>query len=606
MIKEITESILRTGLLLIPAMFFLSANALAQGTTTDSEAGESVLEEVIVTGTHIAGLDVALFPVNVMGAEDIAATGAINMGEVLASIPSISDLEFEDNSTGTNSARGDVAGISMRGLPSANTLTLINGRRMVVWPTFQAIHSVPSTFYNVNSVPSPAIQRVEVLRDGASALYGADAIAGVVNFITYPSYEGVRLTGRYGWSDDTNYDESEVTAAGGWDFNENRTNLSVFATWYNRSHVRMDELDDLYFNLDRRQNERIPESWRGDSQLRNTSSLTPYARYRVGELRDDGIFVGSTFHVDPDTGEQVSGSGSTRYNFNEPAWVTPRTKRFNVMATLRHEFGENMEFFADAWYYHSDSEQHRAASPIDDSLAFLIVPPDSYHNPYDEEVLVIGWRPVDLGPRIVETKGETWSITGGLRGNWSNWNWETGIMYSEAEAKDVERNRQAKSLFTSQLLVDGPDALNPFVGPGGNTQAALDGIRIETRDKRTSDLTLADFRLNRGDLFQTFGNDVGFATGVEWRKESYKDDRDPRLDGSMPFTNGAIFDESDVIGMSATSDSKANRKTWSLYGEMVMPLVGEANAAALTKALELTLALRYEHPSYFDDHWSPK
>jgi outer membrane receptor protein involved in Fe transport len=524
----------------------------------------------------------------------------------LSYIPAISDLEFEDNSNGTNSIRGDVAGITMRGLPSANTLTLINGRRMVVWPTFQAINSVPSTTYNVNSIPSSAVQRIEVLRDGAAPLYGADAIAGVVNFVTYDSYEGIRLTGRYGWSDNTSFDESEITASGGWNFNDRRSNFSVFATWYERSSVHMNELDELYYNLDRRQNPRIPESWQGDSQLRNTSSLTPWARFRVGALREDGIFIGSTRHIDPVTGEVKSGSGSTRYNFNETAWVTPEVERFNMMATFRHEFGESMEFFADAFYYQSDSLTQRAASPLDDSLAFLIVPADSYHNPTGQDALLLGWRPVDLGPRIIENEGETWSLTAGLRGNWSSWDWESGLVYSEAENTDVERNRQAKSLFTSQLMVNGPDALNPFVGPGGNTQAALDGIRIATTDVRTSKLTLADFRVNRGDLFGVFGNDAGAAFGVEWREETYKDDRDPRLDGTMPFDSGAIFDESDVIGMSATADSGASRDTYSIFGELYIPLVGEANQMTMLRALEIQLAARYENPSDFDDTIKPK
>ena len=605
MFRKIAGFIYTRGTLTLAGLF-LSFGVNAQDADGQEEFQDSLLEEVIVTGTHIAGLDEEALPVTVMGAEQIQATGAINMGEILSYIPAISDLEFEDNSNGTNSARGDVAGISMRGLPSANTLTLINGRRMVVWPTFQAINSVPSTFYNVNSIPSSAVQRVEVLRDGAAPLYGADAIAGVVNFVTYSEYEGIRLTGRYGWSDDTNFDEAEVTAAGGWNFNDGRSNFSVFATWYDRSHVHMNELDDLYYNLDRRQNERIPESWRGDSQLRNTSSLLPWGYFRVGELRDDGQFLGVTSHVDPATGEIKSGRSSTRYNFNETAWVTPQTERFNMMATFKHEFSEDLEFFADAFYYKSESLTQRAASPLDDSLAFLIVPEESYYNPFDQDALILAWRPIDLGPRIIETEGETWSATAGLRGSWTNWDWEAGVVYSEAEAIDTERNRQAKSLFTDQLMVDGPDALNPFVGPGGNTQAALDGIRISTTDVRTSELALADFRVSRGNLFQTFGNDVGAAFGGEWRREKYHDDRDPRLDGSMPFTNGAIFDESDVIGMSATSDSGASRDTWSAFAELYMPLVGEANRKDMIHAFEIQLAARYEHPSDFDDTLKPK
>lgn len=606
MVNVIANTSLNRFLLLLAALLFLVASAHAQDADTEQDADGTTLEEVIVTGTHIAGLDEATLPVTVMGAEQIEALGATNMQDILSYIPAISDLDFEDTNNGTNGARGDVAGVNIRGLGSQNTLVLVNGRRMVVWPVFQAINSVPQTFYNVNSIPSAAIQRVEVLRDGAAPLYGADAIAGVVNFVTFSSYDGIRLTGKYGWGDDTNYDEMEITAAGGWDFNDGLSNLSLFATWYDRSHVHMNELDDLYYELDRRQDPNIPESWQGDSQLRNTSTLTPYARFRVGALRDDGVFVGPTYHVDGDTGEIQSGSGSERYNFNEDAWITPATERFNFMATYRQDFGENMEFFADASYYKAESQTIRAASPLDDSLAFLIVPADSYHNPFDEDVLLLGWRPTDLGPRIIDTEQDTWSLTAGLRGDWSRWAWEAGLVYSEAEATDTEGNRQAKSTFTSQLMVDGPDALNPFAGPGGNTQAALDGIRVSATDVRSSRLTLADLRVNRGDWFQVFGNDAGAAFGLEWRQEKYKDDRDPRLDGSMPFTTGAIFDESDLIGVSATFDSAASRDTYSAYGELNIPLIGTANEATLAQSLEFQLALRYENPSDFEDTLKPK
>jgi outer membrane receptor protein involved in Fe transport len=425
--------------------------------------------------------------------------------------------------------------------------------------------------------------------------------------VTYSSYDGIRLSGRYGWSDNTDYDESEVTAAGGWDFNDGRSNFSLFGTWYDRSKVHMNELDDLYYELDRRQVAGIPESWLGDSQLRNDSSLTPYARFETGMLRDDGSWIGTgSYHVDPETGAIESGSGSARYNFNEDAWVTPDTERYNVMGTFQHDFAGGMQFFADGYYYQSDSSIIRAASPLDDSLAFLVVPAEAFYNPFDEDVLLRGWRPIDLGPRIIDTEHEQWGLTAGLRGDWSGWDWEAGVLYSEAENTDTEGNRQAKSLFTQQLMVDGPDALNPFAGPGGNTQAALDGIRVSATDVRTSELALADFRVNRGDWFEVLGNDAGAAFGVEWRQEDYFDDRDPRLDGSMPFDNGPIFDESDLVGVSATFDSGASRDTYSAYGELNIPLVGEANASGFTRSFEVQLAARYENPSDFDDTLKPK
>lgn len=590
---------------LLPVAVLMSASALAQ-----DDAADEALEEIVVTGTHIAGLSEEVLPVTVMSAEAIQNTGASSMQDILSYIPSISDYEFEDSNNGTNGARGDVAAINMRGIGSGNTLVLLNGRRMVAHPVVQTVDSVPVASYNVNSIPSSSIRRIEVLRDGAAPLYGADAIAGVVNFVPYKNYEGLQISGKHAFNSDTSYDETEVQAAGGFTFNDGRSRVGLFGTFYERSEVPITELDELYYELDRRQLSAIPESWRGDSQLNNTSSRTAYAQFERGQLLPDGSWSRTAVHhINPTTGAVANGSLSSafNYNFNETAWVTSANDRANVMATFNHDFSGGMEFFADAFYYDSSSEFHRAASPIDDGLAFLIVPPDAYNNPFPgEEVLLTRWRPTDLGPRIINVDNESWRVMGGLRGEFGKWNWESALLVSQAENVDAEGNRQAKSLFVDSLNVDGPDSINPFVGPGGNSQAALDSIRVVSTDVRESELNLWDFRLNRDELFQTFGNDVGVAMGVEWREESYVDDRDARLDGSMPFSDGIIFDESDVVGVSATFDSRASRDTYSAYAELYVPLIGAANEKSFTKAFEIQLAARYESPSDFSSSTKPK
>ncbi|MGB5630668.1 MAG: TonB-dependent receptor, partial [Woeseiaceae bacterium] len=544
-----------------------------------------------------------------MNSEAIQNTGAVNMQDILSYIPSISDFEFDDSNNGTNGARGDVAAVNMRGLGSGNTLVMLNGRRMVVHPVAQTINSVPVVSYNVNSIPSSAVQRIEVLRDGAAPLYGADAIAGVINFVPKTDYQGLAISGKMA-SGDTSYDETEMEAAGGFAFNEGRSRVGLYATWYSRSHVPISELGELYYELDRRQLDAIPESWRGDSQLNNTSSRTPYAVFQRGVLNPDGSWSSAgTSHIDPVTGDVTAGSLSSayNYNFNETAWVTSENDRMNAMVTFNHEFSDTLELFADAFYYDSSTEFHRAASPIDDGLAFLIVPPDAFHNPFPgEEVLITRWRPTDLGPRIINVDNKSWRVMGGLRGQFGAWDWESALVLSQAENIDDEGNRQAKSLFIDALNVPGPNALNPFALPGGNSEETFDLIRVSSTDRRESELNLWDFRLNRGDLFSVFGNDAGIAFGVEWREESYVDDRDPRLDGSMPFEDGIIFDESDVIGVSATFDSAGDRDTYSAYAELYLPLIGEANAGKFTNALEIQLAARYENPSDFSANTEPK
>ncbi|MDX1380589.1 MAG: TonB-dependent receptor plug domain-containing protein, partial [Xanthomonadales bacterium] len=410
-------------LLLVLALPFA---AIAQPQPQDDEDEEdpnaTSLDTVVVTGTHIEGLTEEQLPVTIMDDEAIERTGAINMQDILTYIPSISDFEFEDTNTATNGARGDVAGVNMRNLGSGNTLVLLNGRRMVVHPTFQAINNVPVQAYNVNSIPSSAISRIEVLRDGASPLYGADASAGVVNFVPYTGYDGLNISGRYGWSDDTNYDEAEFTVAGGLEFNGGLTQLGLFGTFYDRSHVHQDELGEFFAILDRQGMDFLPEEWRSDSQWNNGSTLTPYARFRVGMLNEGGQFIGPTRHINPVTGAVGNGNGPARYNFNETQWAVPSTERVNFMATFSHMMDNNLEFFGDAFYYDASSDTQRAASPLDDSLAFLIVPPDAFYNPFPgQEVLLLGWRPVDLGPRIIPVDQDSWRVLGGLRGEWGGW-----------------------------------------------------------------------------------------------------------------------------------------------------------------------------------------
>ena len=244
------------------------AVGFAGGVQAQDQDGEEALEEIVVTGTHIKGLSEEVLPVTVMNSEAIQNTGAVNMQDILSYIPSISDFEFDDSNNGTNGARGDVAAVNMRGLGSGNTLVMLNGRRMVVHPVAQTINSVPVVSYNVNSIPSSAVQRIEVLRDGAAPLYGADAIAGVINFVPKTDYQGLMISGKVA-SGDTSYDETEMEAAGGFAFNEGRSRVGLYATWYSRSHVPISELGELYYELDRRQLDAIPESWRGDSQLNN-------------------------------------------------------------------------------------------------------------------------------------------------------------------------------------------------------------------------------------------------------------------------------------------------------------------------------------------------
>jgi outer membrane receptor protein involved in Fe transport len=623
------------------AIFFAGPPAIAQD--------EPEEDRIVVVGSHIEGFgDSGALPVTVVTREELDVFGADSAGDMLANIPSIGDFEFRDQNTGTNGARGDVTGVSLRGLGSGHTLVLLNGRRVVSHPVSQAIGSVPVTFFNVNAIPGSMIGRVEILRDGASALYGADAIAGVVNFSLMDDYDGANVGGRYGASTEHSLEEWSVQGRTGWDLNNGQSNLTIGGSFYNRSDVAHIELEEWFGELDRRQ--LVPDPFTGSTRWDNRSTLSPYARFRSGFLDGDGVFQGvavdqgatdltsgsGLFHMEPigfDDGVTLNdgsvdiNTGSIprglRYNFIMDEIAIPEVDRFSGAASFTHSLENDLELFAEALYFDSTSKTARAPGPFDASLAYIIVPADNYYNPFGPvgspnrlagidapagglDILINGYRPVEMGPRIIEVEQDLYRVLGGIRGFNHGWEWESAIGYSESNVSDEEFNRTSKTLLQAQMELTTPDAFNPFGGPGANSAAVLDAVRISTVRAGEASMTTLDFRANRPDLFNLFGNDVGAAFGIEWRDEEIFEDSDPRLDGTTQFTTGAVPDESDVVGVSATNDFGGDRDTWSAYGELAVPIIEDGEGVPLVYALDLQLAARYEEASDYGDAFKPK
>jgi len=610
--------------------------ASAPGATTAPSSTDS---DIVVIGSRIGGFAEGALPVSVVGSEELKNFGAVNTGELLSYIPAVGDVQFSDNNTGTNGARGDVAGISLRGLGSGNTLTLIDGRRMVVHPLTQSIDDAPTSFYNVNAIPSSAISRVEVLRDGASALYGADATAGVVNFVTFTDYKGLNLSTRYGMSDDTNFDEFSANARLGLKLNGGATRINVAGSYYHRSPTFYRELDDWYSTLDDRPF--LPSNWAGDTQFDNRSTIGPYGRFTAGRLNANGTFTpvqvkrGATavtssaglFYVAPGSSGTEVRSGSQprdlRYDYIRDEIVSPESSRWNASINLNQDLGNGAELYAGFNYYNSTSITQRSAGPFDRSLALIIVPANNYYNPFGPigspnrlpginapagglDVVVEGYRPLEMGPRIIRVGQYSYRGIAGVRANLGNWKLDSALLYSEAHVVDEEFNRVSKTLLQTQALLTTPDAFNFFGGPNANSEAVLSKVRISGLRIGKSTLAMADFKLSNKELFRLPAGGVGLATGAEFRRETILDDSDPRLDGTITFTNGAIPDPSDVVGVSATSDFRGRRDVASAYMEVVAPIVSGDMNVPLIYRLDLQLAGRFEHGSDFGNSVTPK
>jgi outer membrane receptor protein involved in Fe transport len=633
------DDLLRAGLISATTVLFLSSGmALAQEDEDEDEA----IEQITVTGTQIKGAKITdALAVSVFSKDDIEIMGIESGDELMDMIPELGQNTFSEADTagGINSARGDVGAINMRNLGTGNTLVLLNGRRMVNMATYQTEEVggsfVPVNSVNSNHIPVFGVERLEVLRDGASAIYGADAVAGVLNTVLKNDFEGLTIRGRYTGFDNLPRNDESLSIEWGTSLNGGATHVGVFAHHYRRGAVNATD-DPKWADADFRRffPDDSPYSeasgstiFRNDSanslfgqfdvvsSLGSTHSLRVYditdsagefETYPIGEPRCAGGYElgnGTTcLHED--------GQGTYRYNLVEKRQLLSELERTTVYGYLNHEMDSGLEFFGDFYYYTSDTVR-----VFDPSTTLSAVPlrvgAANYWNPLGPlgspnrlpdptgvlladvpdgglELRIDNYRFAE-NPRVTDNNGDAIRVLAGLRGAKGDWDWETAAVWSEATRDDITHNRLSNTLITEALFDPTPAAYNPF---NGGIDSNIERAYIDVYRKGESTLTMWDAKISNAELFNMPAGPAGFLAGVEWREETYKDDRDPRLDGTIRFTDfeGETYPlTSDVVGSSPTPDGAGGRKTNSMFVEFQIPL---------HETLDVQLAYRFED---FDD-----
>ena len=605
-----------------------SLSALAQQ-TDQSDGEESEIEEIVVTGSHIKGANITgALPVSVIGAEEIEALGVDSGDELLQFIPEQGQnffSEAENISGGVNSARGDIGAFNLRSLGTGNTLVLLNGRRMVNAASYQTEEVggsfVPVNTVNSNTLPVYGVDRVEVLKDGASALYGADAVAGVVNHVLRTDREGFRLYARYGWYDELSRKTNRISLEWGDYFNGGRTHIGVTADYYLRDRVSAHE-DERWADADFRR--RVPEDspWAGDTRFRNTSAHSLYGQFDVRasvrrlDIRNTLTDTAGEFETYPaghpncqwdlgyGTCAAIDGQGTYRYNLNATRDLSSDLKRGNVFVFVNHDFGNGTESFSELHYYTSDTHMFRHASYAFSTVKHR-VGAENYYNPFGPcgspnrlpesvignvpcgglELEIDFYRYAEM-PRVVENDGSMVRVLQGLRGQSGRWDWEGAVLWSRAEREDLTRNRVSNLLIAEALFDPTPSAYNPFSGGlNSNIERAL--VDVYRNNEMT--LLLSDIKVATAELFNVPWGPVGGMAGLEYRRETFEDDRDPRLDGTIVFTDyqGDTYPYvSDVVNSSPTPDGSGDRNVTSLFTELQVPLMNN---------IDVQLAARYEN-----------
>jgi len=617
------QSTIIRSLLLSTALAGAAVTASAQTSETDED------DEIIVVGTQIKGSDIAgILPVTSLDAIDIETTGAVSGDELLASIPQIGDVTFrEGRFTGVNGARGDVGSVNLRGVGDGNTLVLLNGRRMVNHPGTQAVNQTPVVSVNSNAMPVTGIKRIEVLRDGASAVYGSDAVAGVINTVLDDDYEGMQVQLKYGSSEGTSLDELSGTAKWGTNTNDGKTNISVFGNFMTRNGMPATDLinsstEDLrpFFE---------GTVYEGDSQFFNRSGDTQYAELEtvsgadVPGTTDDDVYVrpvsfGSCLVPLTPTTCLVNGTNvPTSLRLDRAGYrdIVGNTDRYNLMAFVNHEMDNGMELFGEASYYHADYNKEREMAQILGSNP-IGVSANAFHNTTGVDLRLKDYRPIDVGPRMIDVTNDSFRILGGVRGEMSEWDWEAAFLHSEAKTKD-RTNRVSNTLFQQAINGTSANAYNVFAGGNqtdlnapnfANDQSVIDGFMVNVKRDGTTKLTLADAKFSNPSVFSLPAGDVGAAVGVEWRHESYQDDRDNRLDGTTVFNDTVIgtTNLSDVMGSSPTPDTNGDRDVLGAFVELAVPLISPDMDMPLFHSLDVQLAARAEDYSDVGSVVKPK
>ncbi len=607
--------------------------------------------EVVGTQIKRVAASETLLPVVGLQAEQIEALGVVSGDELFRSIPQMGDVTFR-NGFGTNSsnyARGDIASINLRGLGAGNTLLLINGRRTVVHPTSQADEQlVPVLTYNANAIPVANLRRVDVLLNGASAIYGTDAVAGVVNNVLRDDVDGGSVSVQYGVGEGTGLRDRSINGLWGKNFAEMRGNFTLAYNY--QDSTGLDSWDQSWTNTHLRWFDFAGTEFDGSNSLDlrvTTGRWGQFTALYPGVVRSGGTALTTAagfFHVQPTTntgcGATISegvcvqsGSATTsgddrnlRYDANQTIPVTfqPELNRLNLFGTSKYEFDNGIGFFSELGFYRSRSRSLQ--QPVN-SIASLpaTVAASGYWNPFGAMYLPDGSlnpnrlpglnipeEGVDLTirtyrfdePTRIEVENTQVRALAGLRGLHFGYDWETALLFSQAKVRDSQ-NSVSATLFEQSMAGSTPDAYNPF--GAGNSQAAIDSVMYESVRKSQNTLALWDFKASRPDLFRLPAGNLGVAAGVEIRHEKQLDDRDPRVDGTITWVSlsGQEY-PTDQYGVSPTPDTEGSRTVAGIYAELYVPLVARDWNIPLVRNLDMQIAGRAEHYSDFGSVAKPK
>jgi len=548
-----------------------------------------VLEEVVVTGSRIRRTDLSGYnPVSVISRADIDNQSFVSIGDILQRSPFSAGQAVN---TSVNNGGSGAVNFSLRGLGSARTLVLINGRRVV------ASGLGADATVDLNNIPSGMIERIEILKDGASAVYGSDAVAGVVNVITRKNYEGAEFNFVSGVSSENDGDQN--TADFSFGSTTERANFVMSGYWTEQKPIwagdrKYSEAEIWYHPY-----------WDPTGQTTGGSSAVPWGNHRGS----DGV----RYTRGTEFGNWRPYSGATDpYNYAPANYTQTPNERWGLSAFGNYNLGDvgaltNIELTSEIMFTHRDSQRLIAPEPLA-PLAFFGVPaPYSPLNHYNitqgpknaqgQTMVLNDWRRrmVETGGRDQQHETNTHQFTVGLSGELGSWFWDASAMYGENDASVTDRgyfqlervgdavgptftDGAGKILCstdgTAAGVIDGCVPLNVFGQPGTATAVTAEMLQYISGNyvsitQGGNDTKSAQFNVS-GPLFQLPAGELGAAFGVEKR-----------------WVNGFSQPDSlQLLGVSTAGASLATAGGYDVqeaYAEFAIPLLDTLEASLATR-----------------------
>jgi outer membrane receptor protein involved in Fe transport len=561
--NRFSKGSLLAGTVMAGAM--IATPAMAQDSETNEGASED--NRIVVTGSRIQRRNVeTAAPVAVVAAEEFQLSGTVNVENVINTLPQV----VPGTTSFSNNPGNGTASLNLRNLGSTRTMLLVNGRRWMFFDTNQVT--------DLNTIPSFLLESVDVVTGGASAVYGSDALAGVVNF-RLKEVEGVEVGGQYSITEEGDGSRYQVHGAIGSDFADGRGNVTMFGEYFNREEIFQGDRTFSNFAL-------------GGNPLQQLgSSLPPETRLRYD---GDGDVTGTSFEANNNLA--IFGSpGSLRayetprdlYNYAPVNYLQLPQERYLLGGIASYEISSALEVYGEVTYVNNRVDAELAPTPIlvntfldIDSLVangFIDAGSEAELRALDASESGAdannGLVDVQIRRRLQEAGGRrnldernAFRVVAGARGEINEYlNYDAYYLFSRTRNSNIQQGNASVSRFTAAVNGTGADQINIF---GLNTLSAddVDVFRIQAQNGDISTLEVVSAVLSGsfGDFALGAAEPVGFAFGAEYRGVSSR------------FIPDEFLASGDVAGFNAGQPTEGSYSVKELFGEINIPFETES------------------------------